>query len=81
MASLSVKVPFPSSSLADIAKQALEPDSEVKPTEVQKTFRVLDDDLYIDFTCISVRMARVALQSFLDNLEVVVRTMHELQHL
>lgn len=74
-----VKVPFPSSRLAHIAKQSLEPDSEVKPSEVSKIFEVNEQELSITFTCASIRMARVSLQSFFDNLEVVVRAMYELQ--
>lgn len=74
-----MKIPFPSATLADIAKQALEPDSEVKPLEVQKTFLVVDDVLCVEFRCVSTRMARVSLQAFFDNLEVIVRAMHELK--
>lgn len=81
MSAMVVSVPFPTSELAEIARQSLEPDSEVKPAEVQKAFEVVHDELHVTFNCASTRMARVSLQAFFDNLEVVVRTMHELQHI
>lgn len=76
---ISAALPFPSATLADYAKRVLEPDSEVKPLEVQRTFTVEGASLIVDFTCDSARMARVSLQAMLDNLELIVRTMHELQ--
>lgn len=79
MSTVAVVLPFPSAELADIAKQSLEPDSEVKPLEVQRTFRTDGKDLHVVFTCVSARMARVSLQAFLDNVEVIVRTMQELR--
>lgn len=79
MSTVALRIPFPTSELADIAKQALEPDSEVKPLEVQRTFTVHDKILHVDFTCVSARMARVSLQAFFDNIEVVIRTMLELE--
>lgn len=79
MSTVALDIPFPSAELADIAKQALEPDSEVKPSEVQRTFTVRGQSLHVEFTCVSARMARVSLQAFFDNIEVVIRTMLELE--
>lgn len=81
MSRVAVVLPFPSAKLADIAKQALEPDSEVKPLEVQRTFRTEGASLHVEFTCVSARMARVSLQAFLDNVEVIIRAMEELQEI
>ena len=78
---MSVSIPFPTPRLADIAKQALEPDGEVKPLEVQRALTVQDSTLHAVFSCVSARMARVSLQSFLDNVDMIVRTMEELESL
>lgn len=75
---VSASFPFPEARLAEYAKRALEPDSEVKPLEVQRDFTVDGSTLHIALTCVSARMARVSLQALLDNLEVIVRTMDEL---
>lgn len=79
MSTVALSIPFPSEELADIAKQALEPDSEVKPLEVQRKFIVEGQILKVEFTCVSARMARVSLQAFFDNIEVIIRTMLELK--
>lgn len=76
---ISASCPFPNFTLADYARQALAPDGEVKPLEVERVFTVKDCHLQIDLHCVSARMARVSLQAVLDNLELIVRTMQELE--
>lgn len=76
-----LEIPFPSARLADIARQALSPDSEIKPGQVEKTLVVTGPALKVTINADSARMARVSLQAFIDNIEVIVRAMDELAEL
>lgn len=78
---VTVRIPFPNHELAVIAKSALEPDTEIKAAQVQKAFTIDGVNLIVCFEADSARMARVSLQAFFDNIEVIVRAMDELKDL
>lgn len=73
-----VRIPFPSGALAEIALRSLQPDGEVKPDQVSRMLSLDDCNLVVDFESSSVRNARVSLQAFFDNVEVIIRAMDEL---
>jgi EKC/KEOPS complex subunit PCC1/LAGE3 len=64
--------------LASQALQILSPDKELKEDLVKRTLSVEGNELHADFECVSARMARVSVNSFLENAELVVSSMGEL---
>ncbi|KAF8575160.1 transcription factor Pcc1, partial [Ramaria rubella] len=72
-----VKVPFNSSKHAEIARRVLQVDAELQPNFVQKHLTTEGDLLVASFSTITVRLARLSLNSFLENLDLVVRTLGE----
>jgi len=48
---------------------------------VKKTVSVEGSELHVDFECVSARMARLATNSFLDSMELVVSSMAEVGRL
>ncbi|THH12296.1 hypothetical protein EW146_g7750 [Bondarzewia mesenterica] len=60
-----------------IAKQALEVDQELQPQAVKRELAVEDDVLVATFSTLTVRLARLTLNAFLDNVDLVVRTIGE----
>ncbi|TFK49955.1 transcription factor Pcc1, partial [Heliocybe sulcata] len=69
-----VRVPFASAKHAAIAKQVIEVDRELQPHAVKRSLTVEDDVLVATFTTLTVRLARLTLNAFLENVELVVRT-------
>lgn len=77
----SLYIPFPSPLLASQALQILSPDKELKEDLVKRTLSVEGAQLQVGFECVSARMARVAVNSFLESVELVVTAMSELGEL
>ncbi|KZT29749.1 transcription factor Pcc1, partial [Neolentinus lepideus HHB14362 ss-1] len=71
---VTVRVPFASARHATIAKQVIEVDRELQPHAVKRLLVVEDDVLVATFTTLTVRLARLTLNAFLENVELVVRT-------
>ncbi|KAH9016097.1 hypothetical protein EDB84DRAFT_1277050 [Lactarius hengduanensis] len=77
------KVPFASqfanSKHANIAKQVIEVDRELQPQAVKRELSVEGDVLvaYSPFPHLTVRLARLTLNSFLENVDLVVRTISQ----
>ncbi|KAJ3479721.1 hypothetical protein NLI96_g8868 [Meripilus lineatus] len=69
-----VRVPFASSKHAIIAKQVIEVDIELQPQAVQRTIEVEGDILVATFATLTVRLARLVVNAFLENVDLVVRT-------
>ncbi|XP_053154337.1 EKC/KEOPS complex subunit LAGE3 [Hemicordylus capensis] len=70
-----LSVPFPSSSLAQIALGSLAPDPEPRKGGISKELNVTDNILHVRWRADEARILRVSINSFLDHLSLVVETM------
>ncbi|KAI0438690.1 transcription factor Pcc1-domain-containing protein [Xylaria telfairii] len=86
--SLTIEAPFPTSRLASTALQALQVDKELSPL-VSRTFALaLSEDaidansetsvLRVEYKATTNRMLRVAVNSFMESLSLIVEVMGEL---
>uniref|UniRef100_A0A8H7XYP0 Transcription factor Pcc1 n=1 Tax=Psilocybe cubensis TaxID=181762 RepID=A0A8H7XYP0_PSICU len=71
---INVEIPFASHKHALIAKQVIEVDAELQPHAVKRELSVQDDKLIATFHTLTVRLARLTLNGFLENVDLVVRT-------
>lgn len=69
-----MKIPLASSKHALIAKQVIEVDPELQPQAVKRTLSVDDNLLIATFQTLTVRLARLTLNAFLENVDLVIRT-------
>jgi len=74
---ITVRIPFTSHHHADIAKQAIEVDAELQPRAVRRTLSVEGDDLVVTFETLTIRLARLTVNGFLENVDLVIRTLAE----
>jgi len=74
---ISVRIPFANSQHANIAKQVIEVDRELQPQAVKRELSVEGDVLVASFSTLTVRLARLTLNSFLENVDLVVRTISQ----
>jgi len=74
---ISVEIPFASPHHAQIAKQVIEVDSELQPRAVKRELSVRGDRLLVTFHTLTVRLARLTLNAFLENVDLVVRTIEK----
>ncbi|KAI0044028.1 transcription factor Pcc1, partial [Auriscalpium vulgare] len=72
-----VRIPFATAHHASIAKQVIEVDRELQPQAVKRVLEVQDDVLVATFSTLTVRLARLTLNAFLENVDLVVRTISE----
>ncbi|KZP00575.1 Pcc1-domain-containing protein [Calocera viscosa TUFC12733] len=70
-----IRVPFSSAEHADIAQRVIDVDKELQPKVVKRTLQVDGTELVATFTTLTVRLARLATNSFLENLDLVLRTL------
>ncbi|RDA94480.1 hypothetical protein CP533_2309 [Ophiocordyceps camponoti-saundersi (nom. inval.)] len=75
--SLSLRIPLPSVRLAETAFGALRVDAELSPL-VSRRLSVDDAVLLVDYCATTNRMLRVAVNSFLDNVKLVLDVMEHL---
>ncbi|KAK7050898.1 hypothetical protein VNI00_005010 [Paramarasmius palmivorus] len=71
---VTVQVPFASEKHATIAKRAIEVDAELQPHAVERIITVEGDVLHATFRTLTVRLARLTVNAFLENVDLVVRT-------
>ncbi|KAI1412659.1 Pcc1-domain-containing protein [Hypoxylon sp. FL1857] len=86
---LTIEVPFPTSRLASIALKSLQVDKELSPL-VKRAFSIATPDgnttngdaggniLRVEYKATTNRMLRVAVNSFMDSLNLVLEVMQEL---
>ncbi|KAF7794799.1 hypothetical protein EIP86_005941 [Pleurotus ostreatoroseus] len=74
---ITVRVPFASAKHASIAKQVIEVDKELQPQVVKRVLEVEDDVLVATFKTLTVRLARLVVNAYLENVDLVVRTIGE----
>jgi len=72
---ITVRIPFSSSDHATIAKRAIEVDRELQPQAVKRTIVVQGDDLIVTFETLTIRLARLTINAFLENVDLVVQTL------
>ncbi|ATY58329.1 Transcription factor Pcc1 [Cordyceps militaris CM01] len=81
--SIELQVPFPTERLASTALQAIGVDPELSPL-VRRSLSVARDDprvLHVDYRATTNRMLRVAVNSFMDSLQLVVGVMEQLDEI
>ncbi|KAH0585288.1 hypothetical protein H2248_008529 [Termitomyces sp. 'cryptogamus'] len=74
---VTLEIPFVSHRHALFAKQTIEVDAELQPQAVRRTLEVKDNVLIATFTTLTVRLARLTTNAFLENVDLVVRTLAE----
>jgi EKC/KEOPS complex subunit PCC1/LAGE3 len=72
---VTVEIPFPSTKHATIVKQVIEVDAELNPQAVKRELSVQENKLTATFRTLTVRLARLTVNAFLENVDLVVRTM------
>lgn len=74
---VTLRVPFQSAEHARIALQVVQVDRELQPRAVKRDLALDGAVLVVTFTTLTVRLARLTLNAFLDNLDLVIRTLSE----
>ncbi|KAH9903061.1 Pcc1-domain-containing protein [Cubamyces lactineus] len=74
---ITIRIPFASEKHANIAKQVIDVDRELQPEVVKRTLAVEGNELVATFTTLTVRLARLTSNAFLENVDLVVRTIGE----
>ncbi|KAI8063855.1 CTAG/Pcc1 family [Gongronella butleri] len=72
---LDLEIPFPSAHLATVAMQVLSVDKELKTDQVQRSMECKDTLLKVHFASVSAKMLRVSTNSFMEMMQMVLRTM------
>ncbi|KAF8339566.1 uncharacterized protein EI90DRAFT_2907177, partial [Cantharellus anzutake] len=70
-----IRVPFLTADHALIAKRAIEVDPERQPHLAKRTLTVEGNVLVAKFSLMTVRLARLVSNSFLESVELVARTL------
>jgi EKC/KEOPS complex subunit PCC1/LAGE3 len=73
-----VRIPFETERQALIAKQTIEPDPELRSQDLQKTLNVDGTQLVASFAASTDRNLRVAVNAFMDNINLVAECLDEL---
>lgn len=73
-----VRIPFENDKQAHVARETLNPDPELRAQELRKTLTVEDSQLVARFEASTDRNLRVAVNSFMDNVNLVVECIDEL---
>ncbi|KIJ52592.1 hypothetical protein M422DRAFT_243377 [Sphaerobolus stellatus SS14] len=74
---VTVKVPFASEDHAKIARDALAVDAELNPGSVKRSLTVEGSHLVAAFSTVTIRLARLSVNSFFENVELITRTFGE----
>lgn len=74
---VTIRIPFASERHAAIAKQVIEVDKELQPQDVQRDLSVDGGTLIATFSTLTVRLSRLTVNAFLENVDLVVRTIGE----
>mmetsp|Transcript_5151 Transcript_5151/g.6230 ORF Transcript_5151/g.6230 Transcript_5151/m.6230 type:complete len:82 (+) Transcript_5151:190-435(+) len=70
-------LPFTTQKYAEIAKQTLEVDGELRPELTRKEFTVEEDKLLVKIYARDAKTLRTSVSSFCDYVLVVIRTINE----
>ncbi|CAE6515163.1 unnamed protein product [Rhizoctonia solani] len=72
---ITVRVPFLSPAHASIAQRTIQVDKELQPHAVKRALAVEGDILVATFSTLTLRLARLTLNGFLENVDLVSRTL------
>lgn len=72
---LTIQIPFLSEDHAQLARQVLQVDQELSAGAVKRTIDVQGNILTVSFSILTVRLTRLTLNSFLENLDLITRTL------
>jgi len=72
---MTIRVPFGTANHALIAKRAIEVDPERQPHVAKRMLTVEDNILVAKFFLLTVRLARLVANSYLESVELVARTL------
>jgi EKC/KEOPS complex subunit PCC1/LAGE3 len=72
---ITVCISFASNQHASIAKRTIEVDAELQSQAVKRTLTVNDEDLTATFETLTVRLARLAVNAFLENVDLIAKTL------
>ncbi|KAI6108070.1 CTAG/Pcc1 family, partial [Pisolithus sp. B1] len=72
-----VHIPFANNGHATIAKRVIEVDAELQKNAVKRTLAVEDNQLVATFDTLTVRLARLVVNGFLENVDLIARTIGE----
>ncbi|KAJ7285089.1 CTAG/Pcc1 family, partial [Mycena rebaudengoi] len=72
-----IRIPFASAKHAEIAMKTIQVDGELQPHAVKRALSVQDDVLIATFHALTVRLARLTVNAYLENVDLVVRTLQE----
>ncbi|KAJ3808692.1 CTAG/Pcc1 family [Lentinula aff. lateritia] len=75
--SVTLKIPFASEKHALIAKRTIEVDPELQPHAVKRVITVEENVLIAAFSTLTIRLARLVANAFLENVDLVVRTLEQ----
>ncbi|KAL6302395.1 transcription factor Pcc1-domain-containing protein [Sparassis latifolia] len=74
---ITMRIPFASEKHASIAKQVIEVDKELQPQAVKRVLTVENNILIAEFVTLTVRLSRLVVNAFLENVDLVIHTMGE----
>ncbi|KIM33378.1 hypothetical protein M408DRAFT_61369, partial [Serendipita vermifera MAFF 305830] len=72
-----IRVPFASKEHATIARDVIAVDRELQAHAVKRSMAIEGDELVTEFKTLTVRLARLTLNAFLENVELIIRTLDE----
>ncbi|EIE91687.1 hypothetical protein RO3G_16398 [Rhizopus delemar RA 99-880] len=76
---VTLEIPLTNERLATIAARVLDVDKELKVDQVKRTISTEGNILKVRFECYTTKMLRVSVNSFLEYLTMVTRTMDAFQ--
>ncbi|GBE87991.1 EKC/KEOPS complex subunit [Sparassis crispa] len=74
---ITMRIPFASEKHASIAKQVIEVDKELQPQAVKRVLTVENNILIVEFVTLTVRLSRLVVNAFLENVDLVIHTIGE----
>jgi len=74
---VTVTIPFLSEGDAQIAKRALDVDRELQPHAVKRMLEVQGTNLVAKLSTLTIRLARLSTNAFLENVDLIVQTLDE----
>lgn len=74
---ISLTIPFPSAESASLTRDVLSIDKELKRSEVQRKIEINAENLVIAFSGNDLKKLRVAVNSMIQNIILVVKTIEQ----
>ncbi|KAF9647194.1 transcription factor Pcc1 [Thelephora ganbajun] len=74
---VTVTIPLLSEEHARIAKQVLDVDRELQPHAVKRVLEVQGNNLIAKLSTLTIRLARLSTNAFLENIDLIVHTLDE----